>query len=45
MARNSPENLASVLTGLVMGEDPTFEDFVSRVSNDISGADNPFGLD
>ena len=45
MARNYPENLASVLTGLVMGEDPTFEDFVSRVSNDISGDDNPFGLD
>lgn len=45
MAKNYPENLASVLTGLVMGEDPTFEDFVSRVSNDISGDDNPFGLD
>lgn len=45
MARNYPENLASVLTGLVMGDDPTFEDFVNRVLNDISGADNPFGLD
>jgi hypothetical protein len=35
MANNSPENLASVLAGLVMGEEPTYEDFVRRVMLDI----------
>jgi len=35
MANDSPENLASVLTGLVIGEDPTYEDFVRRVMLDI----------